>query len=395
MTIKQNLLVIDFNNLMFRSLSIMRYSSSNPILFETEDECAAFAAKLVQDILYLVRIFHTQGSKVVLACDSPNSWRKELYPNYKEGRQKPDINLKNIYDAADKLKAVLAKRGFVVLCHPQAEGDDIIAICKRLVWDEPEFANTNIIIISADADVRQLVDYQQWSEKSCTVFNEIGRPPHGYRKWYMSKGTIDWLNSEQDAPNSIFDFSIDYNRAFFRNIVGSGKKIAIEECDGDEVVLNKSLCGDDSDAIQGIYWCYGKTGKRMKVSPGRYDKIVETLGVHSLQDLDKKVGELKPVLETIFKKRINDVDIEERYELQKKLVWLNPDIFPESIRNFAPEAKRQILLQGPTDLGSATVQSLLKGTCFETATDKRRAKEADIFEGMNKYIDNLKITELF
>ena len=38
---------------------------------------------------------------------------------------------------------------------------------------------------------------------------------------------------------------------------------------------------------------------------------------------------------------------------------------------------------------------MLNGTEFETVTEKRKAKDADIFKGLNKYIDNLNLTELF
>lgn len=395
MDFKQNLLVIDFNNLLFRSLSIMRYSSSTNISFDTDDECASFAAKLTQDILYIVKMFHCQGQKVVLACDSPNSWRKEIYPNYKEGRQKPEINLRKIYETSDKLREVFAKNGFIVMSFPKAEGDDIISICKKIVWEEPEFANMNIIIVSADADVRQLVDFQDYSQKYCTVFNEIGRPPHGIRKWYMTKSTIDWLNSKDTEINDIFNFGIDQNKTFVRNIVSSNKKIAIEECDGKEVVLNKCLSGDQSDNIESLYWCYGKTGKKVKISPTKYTKIVESLNVRSIEDLDSRKKQIKPVLETVFKKPINDMDIEERFETQKKLVWLNPNIFPSEVQKFQDTAKEMILKQEPTNFSYTSVKDILKGSIFETATDKRKTKEADIFAGMGKYIDNLNLSELF
>ena len=395
MDFKQNLLVIDFNNLMFRSLSIMKYSSSVPIKFDTEDECASFAAKLTQDLLYIIKMFHCPGQKVVLACDSPNSWRKDIYENYKEGRTKPDYNLKNVYASADRVKEIFSDNGAVVLSAPKTEGDDIISICKKLVWDEPEFSNTNINIVSADADVRQLVDFQEYSQKYCAVYNEVGRGPQGTRRWYMSKKTVEWLNSNTSNVIDFFDFNIDSNKSYIKNIINTNKKIVIEECDAQDVVLNKVLSGDTSDAIESLYWCYGKTGKKVKISPTKYTKIIESLNVHTIEELDAKKKQLKPVLETVFKKPINDMNIEERWETQKKLVWLNPNIFPESIRKYEKEFKSQILENDFSDFSEKNVKSMLKGTEFETVTEKRKAKDADIFKGLNKYIDNLNLTELF
>ena len=150
-----------------------------------------------------------------------------------------------------------------------------------------------------------------------------------------------------------------------------------------------------SDAIESLYWCYGKTGKKVKISPTRYTKIIESLNVHTIEELDAKKKQLKPVLETVFKKPINDMNIEERWETQKKLVWLNPNIFPESIRKYEKEIKSQILENDFSDFSEKNVKSMLKGTEFETVTEKRKAKDADIFKGLNKYIDNLNLTELF
>ena len=211
----------------------------------------------------------------------------------------------------------------------------------------------------------------------------------------MSKKTVEWLNSNTGNVVDFFDFNIDSNKSYIKNVLNTNKKIVIEECDGQSVVLNKVLSGDTSDAIESLYWCYGKTGKKVKISPTKYTKIIESLNVHTIEELDMKKKQLKPVLETVFKKPINDMNIEERWETQKKLVWLNPNIFPESIRKYEKEIKSQILENDFSDFSEKNVKSMLKGTEFETVTEKRKAKDADIFKGLNKYIDNLNLTELF
>ena len=110
---------------------------------------------------------HKQRSKpatpcTIIACrDCPRSeiWRNSLYNSYKETRDKDDsFNggpfFKHVYQDSNKL---LYEAGVNhVLQFPNLEGDDIIAICKKLI--RQKYPEAQIIILANDHDYCQLLD---------------------------------------------------------------------------------------------------------------------------------------------------------------------------------------------------------------------------------------------
>ena len=97
-------LVIDFNNLLMRSISTpgMTFYNSN---FENEDDLNDIVKKLTIDICYNIRLF--SPNKVIIVCDSPNAWRKDILPaderGYKANRIKDDTkNWDNLWKKMKK-----------------------------------------------------------------------------------------------------------------------------------------------------------------------------------------------------------------------------------------------------------------------------------------------------
>ena len=66
----------------------------------------------------------------------------------------------------------------------------------------------------------------------------------------MSKKTVEWLNSNTSNVMDFFDFNIDSNKSYIKNVLNTNKKIVIEECDGQDVVLNKVLSGGERNRLQ-------------------------------------------------------------------------------------------------------------------------------------------------
>lgn len=104
-------------------------------------------------------------------------------------------------------------------------------------------------------------------------------------------------------------------------------------------------------------------------------------------------SQLKPLLEKIAKKEVNDIDIHERLMRQRILVELNSQLFPENIRNYKDSIDYMVQDTPQYGFWNIKANGLLEGTEYEGANQKR-ALEADVFKDMSKYI-NTGITQLF
>ena len=81
--------------------------------------------------------FRKQYGQMVIACDSSNVWRKQVFPNYKAGRKanraKSEHDWEFIFDVLAKIKQEIKDfLPYKVIAVESAEADDIIAtLCKR------------------------------------------------------------------------------------------------------------------------------------------------------------------------------------------------------------------------------------------------------------------------
>ena len=102
--------------------------------------------------------FRKQYGEMVIACDSKNVWRREVFPNYKAGRKANRAKSEHDWDAIftilhnikDEIKAFLP---YKVVEVETCEADDIIA---TLVAQRTE---DKYLIISGDKDFIQLQHY--------------------------------------------------------------------------------------------------------------------------------------------------------------------------------------------------------------------------------------------
>ena len=67
-------------------------------------------------VLNTLRVYRNKFTKeygeLILCCDSPKSWRKDIFPNYKASRRKAkatgsDIDWQDLYDSLNLLKSEL------------------------------------------------------------------------------------------------------------------------------------------------------------------------------------------------------------------------------------------------------------------------------------------------
>jgi len=154
--------------------------------------------------------FRKQYGEMVIACDSKNVWRREVFPNYKAGRKANRAKSEHDWDAIftilhnikDEIKTFLP---YKVIEIETAEADDIIATLikktKRVIAPEHK---KNILILSGDKDFIQLhgPNIKQYNP----VLNKFvgkGEDPSIYIKEHIFKG-----DRSDGIPNILSDDNV-------------------------------------------------------------------------------------------------------------------------------------------------------------------------------------------
>ena len=162
-------------------------------------------------VLNSLRMYRTEYNdkygELVICCDSPHSWRRDHFPQYKAsrktGREESPLNWTQIFGCfetiKEELKTVFPYRFIQV---DGAEADDIIGYLSRT-----ESRNEKIMIISSDKDFIQLQKYDnvyQWSPVTKKLINGI--EPNQYLFEHILRGDkSDGIPNVLSADNSIVD----------------------------------------------------------------------------------------------------------------------------------------------------------------------------------------------
>lgn len=231
----KRVILVDGNNLMFRSFYATAYSGNimrNSKGFPTN--------ALYGFVSMMNKIINEENPEyIAVAFDIGKNFRKEKYDFYKEGRQAtPDDLKKQMPIARDILKAM----GIKYLELAPYEADDIIGTLARMADLDPEYDAT---IISSDRDLLQLispvVDVKLLKQKD-------------YIKYNPETFLLDW----GIEPIKIIDL--------------------------------KALAGDSSDNIPGVRGIGDKTALKLLQEYGSLEGIYD--------NLDKIKGKTKEKLET-------------------------------------------------------------------------------------------------
>lgn len=393
---KKTLLVIDWSNLMFRSLALNALYGTTGMgtNYDNMDEMKSFIYKFATDVCSLLNIF--KANKVIIATDAPHAWRKDIdmgtEVGYKGTRTRDNgYNWDNIFKCAKDLQSYFSQLGYHNAYVEHGEADDMAALCKSVVFSR--YADYNVIIVSADADLRQLIDFNPVTKQFCCVYNTIGKGKSGKRYLYGTQEFIDWLNTEEKS-NDIFFFSYDPARQYLKNLLKLNASIEVALEDPNDIVINKIFCGDDGDAVPAFYQWY-VNGKCYRVTPAKVKKIRETIGIQNVQNVvdAAKSGDLHPLLEKVCKREIKDIDINERLDRQRHLVELSPSLFPEHIQEYKADI---IMMMDSADSLTYPIKAdtVLSKTPY-AGVSKRKAVEASIFKDMDKYVGVHKNNSLF
>ena len=161
--------------------------------------------------------FPQYADKIIIACDSKNYWRKDIFPHYKYKRkesQKSDgVDWDFIYKCMDTLRdEIAAFLPWQVLAVERTEADDIIGTLIKYVT-ETESSDVGLIseppkilVISSDKDFKEFYkypNYRQWSPLT-KVYTELekGDTPQKFLRELIGRGDtgdgIPCIRAEED-----------------------------------------------------------------------------------------------------------------------------------------------------------------------------------------------------
>jgi len=376
---KRTSIIIDYSNISLRALFTCQYMETQVKFssFASDAERDVLARKITMDICSVIRAW--SPDRVILACDAKNPWRDKLYEeipgeSYKGTRQKDETkNWKKIYETVDYLKDVYRSRDFVVSEIPNAEADDLAALWKERCFSEGD----NVILVSSDHDWLQLVG-KGADGNVCIGYNPITNNK-GMRKVYINAEIESWLQEKDNVD--IFFTNYNVTKKTINDFVNNDPKVEFEIISPEQILIDKIMCGDDGDNVPAIF-SYYKDGRRIRVTPLKSKKILEKVGVSTMDGIIAS-AETDALLSSISEIMKYDVecDMHARVMRQRRLVELNSTLFPDKIREQFNEHLDLVKGAGYIPLANCNLETVLKGTRYIDENYKRaKRKENSIFD---------------
>jgi len=199
------MIIVDINQIMISNLMV-QISGRNRVDLNEE----LVRHMVLNSLRAHNKKFRKEYGEMVIACDSKNVWRREIFPNYKAGRKANRAKSEHDWDAIfsmlhnikDEIKTFLP---YKVIEIETAEADDIIATLikktKRIVAPEHK---KNVLILSGDKDFIQLHDrYVKQYNPVLNKFVGKGEEPSLYIKEHILKG-----DRSDGIPNILSDDNV-------------------------------------------------------------------------------------------------------------------------------------------------------------------------------------------
>ena len=187
------MILVDFSGICLATILINKENDERMIRHMTLNSLRMYNQK-----------FKENYGQMVLACDGPNNWRKEYFPQYKgvrrKSRQESTFDWNEAFRILNSLREEIRDNfPYKVIHMDQCEADDIIG---TLVENSQEFGNFEpIMIVSADGDFKQLQKYEnvsQWSPLTKKLVEE-GHPRQNLKLKILQGDTGDGV------PNVLSD----------------------------------------------------------------------------------------------------------------------------------------------------------------------------------------------
>ncbi len=222
MVVLKKVVLVDGNNLLFRSYYATAYTGS--IMRNSK----GFPTNALYGFVGMINkiITEEEPEYMVVAFDIGKNFRKEKYDFYKEGRSETPEDLKLQMPIARKILDAMGIK-YAELC--PYEADDIIGTIAKLAEKDPNFYT---LIVSSDKDLLQLISF----ETEIKLLKQTG--------------------------------FIRYNEESFKADYG---------IDPIKIIDLKSLMGDASDNIPGVKGIGEKTALKLLQEYGSLDGIYENI----------------------------------------------------------------------------------------------------------------------
>ena len=373
--------IFDLSNMFFRSLFIVGGYGSKQYTFDNQFELDQLMRKVATDVSQVIR--QINPSRVIFALDS-KSWRKDISIDENEGykaqrTKSAHINWDNVFKIMGEFADILETNGFIVSKFDKAEADDLISLWKKeLLYNQ----NQHVIIISADEDVRQLIESRQTDAGKmvfCTVFNPFMQGKNASKKLFIPESNFsEWLNDSD--PGDFFNRGIDVDKEDFKRLIND-QKVKLEPVNGELIAMRKIFCGDDGDNVPAIYTWLNDKGKEIRITDSKFQKIVDYIGAKSVMDLFEKKEIIYDHLVNVSGQRPS-FKIDDRLLRQRKLVHLDPSIFPATFVKAFEKKVSDELSKPQVHPQNWNMVSILEGTRYITAGGgkyKKPTTEASIF----------------
>ena len=199
------MIIVDINQIMISNLMVQINGRDAPELNED-----LVRHMVLNSLRGHNKKFRKEYGEMVIACDSKNVWRREVFPNYKAGRkanrEKSDHDWNAIFAMLGNIKSEIREfLPYKVLELETAEADDIIAAIVRRVQNRvgPNHLK-KILILSGDKDFIQL--HNEWVKQYNPVLNKyVGKDenPALYIKEHILKG-----DRSDGVPNVLSDDNV-------------------------------------------------------------------------------------------------------------------------------------------------------------------------------------------
>lgn len=147
------MIIVDLNQVMISNYMTQVGNHTNIAVDEN-----LFRHMVLNSIRSINKKFSAEYGEMVIACDSPRSWRKDVFPYYKANRKKArdnsELDWSALFDSLNKVRDELRDYfPYRVIQVERAEADDIIGSLVEKYHGYP------IIIVSGDKDFVQLQSY--------------------------------------------------------------------------------------------------------------------------------------------------------------------------------------------------------------------------------------------
>lgn len=147
------MIIVDLNQVMISNYMAQIGNHTNIAVDEN-----LFRHMVLNSIRNINKKHSEEFGELVIACDSPRSWRKEVFPYYKANRKKArensELDWSAVFESLNKVREELKEYfPYRVIQVDHAEADDIIGALVQ------HFHGAPILIISGDKDFVQLQTY--------------------------------------------------------------------------------------------------------------------------------------------------------------------------------------------------------------------------------------------